>query len=80
MIPIASILMNYIEVVKNEEGYLGKCPFEKEGKFTIEIDSRKGSFMCPVCGVRGDAISFVMGFKRTTFFSAVDEIIPAYPL
>lgn len=73
-IPISTIISKYIPLTQKGNKMEGMCPFHPDTKPSLKINDDKGMFKCFTCGVGGDGILFVMGYKRILFFEAINEI------
>lgn len=54
------------------------CPFHNDHNPSMIVNAEKGTFWCPVCGEKGDAISFVMKLNKMNYIEAVKEIAKMY--
>jgi hypothetical protein len=72
--PISNIVGRYISILKKGEYLQAACPFHAYTNQSLKVNDSKGMYKCFVCGAGGDAISFVMEFKKIEFSEAIKEI------
>ena len=73
-IPISQILGHYIVLKNKGTSYTALCPFHGDTRPSLHISEKKGLFKCFVCGVGGDAITFVQKYKNIPFRDSLMEI------
>lgn len=73
-INIVDVIQNYINVNKKGQNYWALCPFHGDKNPSLSISPSKHIFKCFVCNAKGNAINFVMLFKKCTFIEALKEI------
>lgn len=73
-IRISDILAKYIILNNNGPSMEGLCPFHSDTKPSLKVSDSKGIYKCFACGAGGDAISFVMDYKKMSFSEAIHEI------
>ena len=66
-----------IEVKKNGNGHMAKCPFHADKTPSLSVEPEKQLFHCFGCGVEGDLIEFVKLYKHTDFKGAL-EVLKKY--
>jgi len=71
---IADVIGKYITLTNKGTSYLGSCPFHKEKTPSFSVSPSRGMYKCFGCGKAGNAISFVMEFKKLDYISAVKTI------
>lgn len=71
---IVDVVKNYINVTKKGQNYWALCPFHGDKNPSLSISPNKNIFKCFVCDAKGNAISFVMLYKKISFLEAVKEI------
>ena len=54
--------------------WMGNCPFHKDSSMSLIIFPREQLFRCPHCCLMGDAITFVMHYRRLSFPAAVNYL------
>lgn len=72
--PISSVLNFYVPLNKKGANYEALCPFHGDSHPSLKVNDSKGMFKCFVCGVGGDAISFVKDLKKIDYVEAVKDI------
>jgi len=72
--PISAVIGHYIRLNKKGTLYQGLCPFHKDSNPSLTVNDSKGLFMCFVCQVGGDAITFVEKNLKLEFKDAVKDI------
>ena len=73
-IDLSEIIASYIPLKRSGAAYTGLCPFhvEKTASFTV----RKGDshYHCFGCGAHGDAIHFLMEYRKLSFVEALEML------
>jgi DNA primase len=72
--PISTIIGNYLPLVRKGTSILCKCPFHNDSNPSLNINDKKGLFMCFACQTGGDSISFVQKYKTLDFKEALREM------
>jgi DNA primase len=72
--PVSLVISNFISLNKKGSNLEALCPFHPDTKPSLKVNDSKGMYKCFVCGAGGDAITFVMNFKRLEFVEALKEI------
>lgn len=72
--PINHIIGGYIPVEKKGSGFVAQCPFHDDSNPSLQINPGRGMFKCFVDDIGGDAITFVMEFKKLEFMDALRDI------
>ncbi len=72
--PVSLVINNFISLNKKGSNLEALCPFHPDTKPSLKVNDSKGMYKCFVCGAGGDAITFVMNFKRLEFVEALKEI------
>lgn len=72
---IVEILKNYVNLTKKGQNFWCLCPFHGDKNPSLSVSPQKNIFKCFVCNAKGNAISFIMQFKKISYFEAVKEII-----
>ena len=72
--PVSMVIGQYITLHKRGTNVEGLCPFHADTKPSLRVNDAKGMFKCFACGAGGDAIKFVIDFKRVDFVEALKEI------
>ncbi|MEI6436653.1 MAG: DNA primase [Bacteroidota bacterium] len=71
---IAEVIGRYVKLTQKGINHQGLCPFHLEKTPSLSVSSAKNIFKCFGCGKSGNAIGFMMEFKKTDFVSAVKAI------
>ena len=71
---ISDVIGKYITLTQKGINYQGSCPFHKEKTPSFSVSPSRGIYKCFGCGKRGNAIGFVMDFKKLDYISAVKAI------
>lgn len=66
-----------VPLKKQGAEYAGICPFHNDHSPSLNVNDRKGLWVCRVCDAGGDAISFVERFYGKSFHEAVEELAGA---
>lgn len=72
--PVSLVIGNYLTLVKRGTSLQAICPFHADTKPSLNISDSKGMYKCFACGEGGDAIKFVMNYKKLDFPEAIKEI------
>ena len=56
---IVEVISSFLSVTKKGKNYVAVCPFHDDTNPSLVISPEKKMFKCFVCGVGGDAITFV---------------------
>ena len=75
---IISYYTNKESLKKSRDGYFILCPFHNEKTPSFLVNTHRNLFFCHGCKVGGDAISFVMEYKKMDFIQAMEEIASIY--
>ncbi|MFT2744973.1 DNA primase [Helicobacter pylori] len=81
-IQIMEVLECYVDLYKVGASYKASCPFHDERSASFMVSPEKNIYHCFGCGVSGDALKFLMEYKKLSFIEAVEEVaqIYKYPL
>ena len=71
---ISDVIGKYVTLTQKGTNYQGSCPFHKEKTPSFSVSPSRGIYKCFGCGKRGNAIGFVMDFKKLDYISAVKAI------
>lgn len=77
---IVDIVSEYVDLKKSGSNYWGICPFHKDTKPSLSVNSLKGIYKCFACGEGGDAIRFIMRIKKQTFKETILELALKYKI
>lgn len=72
--PVSMIIGQFMSLNKKGANLEGLCPFHPDTKPSMKVNDSKGMYKCFVCGNGGDAIKFVMEFKRLDYVEALKDI------
>lgn len=72
--PVSLILGSYISLSRKGSNLEAICPFHADTKPSLKVNDNKGMYKCFACGAGGDAITFVMNYKKVDFTDALKEI------
>lgn len=72
--PVSMVVGQFMTLNKKGANLEGICPFHPDTKPSLKVNDGKGMYKCFVCGAGGDAITFVMAFKRIEFVDALRDI------
>ncbi len=72
--PVSMVVGQFMSLNKKGANLEGICPFHSDTKPSLKVNDSKGMYKCFVCGAGGDAITFVMAFKRIEFVDALKDI------
>lgn len=75
--PLSVVIGAAIPLRKHGAEYAGVCPFHNDHNPSLNVNDRKGLWLCRVCEAGGDAISFVERFYSKSFPEAVAELANA---
>lgn len=73
-IPIVEIIQKYIELKKQGANYVCKSPFTDEKSASFTVSPAKNIFKCFSSGKGGNAISFVMEYKKLSYLETIIDI------
>ena len=73
-IPISEILGRYIHTVKKGTQMTAVCPFHDDHDPSLTINDQRGMWFCFVDNMGGDAIRFVMLYRKLEFIDALKDI------
>ena len=79
LLPISTIIGRYVVLNSRGLSQVGICPFHSNMQPALNVSDHKNLFKCFVCGAGGDAVSFVMDFKKIGMEDAVREILWGEP-
>lgn len=73
-IPLSSLIGKYINITRKGSANMAVCPFHDDTNPSMSISDEKKIFKCFACGEGGNAIDFVVKYKRLDFIDALKEI------
>ena len=71
---ITEVIGRYMKLTRNGSSHKGCCPFHQEKTPSFSVSPSKGIYKCFGCGKSGNAIGFMMEFKKSDFVDAVKAI------
>lgn len=71
---IVDIISRYIQVTKKGRNHVALCPFHDDKNPSLMISREKQIFKCFVCGVGGNAFSFVERIEKIPFIDAIRKV------
>ncbi len=72
--PVSLVISHYISLSKRGSTLEAICPFHNDTKPSLKVNDAKGMYKCFACSAGGDAITFVMNYKKLEFVEALREI------
>jgi len=73
-IPISLVLEKYIPILRHEGKVVCRCPFHDDQGRSMQLIEEKQIYFCSHCKSGGDAIHFLMRFKKLSFADLIEEI------
>lgn len=73
-VPVSEILSRYVHVVKKGTQTQAVCPFHDDHDPSLTINDQRGMWFCFVDNMGGDAIRFVMLYRKLEFLDALKDI------
>jgi DNA primase len=71
--PVAEVIARYgVQLRQQGRSLMGRCPFHDDRHPSFSVSPEKGLWFCFVCGIGGDAISFVMEIENVDFLEACE--------
>lgn len=71
---ISEVIGRYVKLTRKGINHQGICPFHQEKTPSFSVSPARNMYKCFGCGKSGNAIGFVMDFKKTDFVTAVKTI------
>lgn len=69
---LVALVSEKMRLARSGDKWRGFCPFHGENRLsTFAIDARTNRYNCSVCGVEGDALSWLMHERGLSFYQAV---------
>ncbi len=75
---IRDVVGRFVDLKKSGSGYVGLCPFHDERTPSFNVSPAKNIFKCFGCGASGDAVSFLMEYKKLTYPEALEYLAQLY--
>jgi DNA primase len=76
-VSIVDVVSRYTEVRKSGRNFMALCPFHGEKTPSFSISEEKGLYHCFGCGASGNAVRFLMEYRKLSFTEAVGELAQA---
>lgn len=67
---IVDIISENIRLKKSGRNYFGLCPFHNDKSPSLSVSQDKQIYKCFSCGEAGNVMTFVMKYKKLTFYEA----------
>lgn len=77
---IEKVVSEFVELKKRGANYLGLCPFHLEKTPSFVVSPSKQIYKCFGCGKSGNAVSFLMEFKKCTLVEAQNFLAERFNL
>jgi twinkle protein len=77
-IDIIDIIGSEIQLKKDGANMVAKCPFHSEKTASFKVSKSKNIYKCFGCHAQGDAINFIMDYKRLNYYEAIRLIANKY--
>lgn len=74
---IVDLISKYTDVKKSGRNHMALCPFHGEKTPSFSISEEKGLYHCFGCGASGNAVRFLMDYRKLSFTEALRELAPA---
>lgn len=71
---IVEVISSFLSVTKKGKNYVAVCPFHDDTNPSLFISPEKKMFKCFVCGVGGDAITFVSKYLHISYREAMKKV------
>lgn len=73
-VPVSEILSRYVHVVRKGAQTQAVCPFHDDHSPSLNVNDARGMWFCFVDQMGGDAIRFVMLYRKLEFLDALKDI------
>lgn len=77
---ILDVVSKDVILKKNGGNYWGLCPFHKEKTPSFSVNPSKGIYKCFGCGEGGDALTYLLKTRGSTFKELITELASEYGL
>ncbi len=71
---VSDLFSRYTEVKQSGKNTMALCPFHQEKTPSLSISEEKGLYHCFGCGASGNAISFLIEYRKMNFREAIEEL------
>ena len=78
IVDIADVVGSYIPLKKSGANFVCVCPFHNDKHPSMSISPSKGIYHCFSCKAGGDAIKFVMEYKKLGYVEAIEKLASIY--
>lgn len=75
---IYDVVAQFVSLKRSGARYVGLCPFHEERTPSFYVTPSKGIYKCFGCGKGGDAVAFLMEYKRMKYPDAVRHLAGMY--
>lgn len=72
---IVDVIKNYINLTQKGNDFKGLCPFHGDNDPSLSVSTKLNIFKCFACNEAGNAIDFVMKYKKISYVDAIKEIV-----
>lgn len=73
-VSLVDIIGRYVDLKKAGKNYVGKCPFHNDKNPSFSVSDEKGFYHCFSCKASGNAIKFLMEYKKQPFMETMEEL------
>lgn len=70
---IVDVVQHYLQITKKGNDYKAICPFHADSNPSLSISPSKNVFKCFTCNIAGNALQFIMLYKKVPFGEAIKE-------
>lgn len=71
---IVDVIQSYISLEKHGPVYKACCPFHNERTPSFTITPKLGIYKCFGCGEGGNALDFIINYKKLSYVDAMEEL------
>ncbi|MCF8057758.1 MAG: DNA primase [Bacteriovoracaceae bacterium] len=73
-LPVSEVIERYVHTVRKGTQTLAVCPFHDDHSPSLTVNDQRGMWFCFVDNMGGDAIKFVMLYRKLEFMEALRDI------
>lgn len=73
-LPVSEVIERYVHTTRKGTQTLAVCPFHDDNSPSLNINDQRGMWFCFVDNMGGDAIKFVMLYRKLEFMEALRDI------
>ena len=77
---VLDVVSKDVILKKNGSNYWGLCPFHKEKTPSFSVNPAKGIYKCFGCGEGGDALTYLLKTRGTTFKDLIKDLASEFGL